>query len=334
MEILLADEWGMCKGLRLIMHLTRQTLRRANDEQIYIYRSLVHNEQAHEALFDMGVRGIMKTVHDVPLGSTVIVGPHSASTLELEQLRNRATLVDTSCRDVIRVLDAARKHYSDGRRVVFVGLHSHEEAISILAEMPDTIIVSNESDVTKIPRDIPIALISQSTGTKELFNRVASTLGEKTDVAVDCTVCNETHIRQIAATRLAKKCDVVVVIGGRKSHNTNELVNTCRRSAKVYLVETANELETDWFDNTTTVGVTAGASTPDNIVTEVVQRLNEISALFEGRRSPSWRNRSRWFYASVKTVVTDMLLLVFQRTSSATNFVMKGVQHFYQKLIT
>jgi 4-hydroxy-3-methylbut-2-enyl diphosphate reductase IspH len=79
MEILIADVWGMCKGLRLIMHRTRQTLQQKNGEPVYIYRSLVHNEQSHKALFDMGVQGIAKTVEEVPLGSTVIVGPHSAS---------------------------------------------------------------------------------------------------------------------------------------------------------------------------------------------------------------------------------------------------------------
>ena len=321
MEILLADTWGMCKGLRLIMHRTHQTLRQRSEEQVFIYRSLVHNEQAHKELFDMGVQGIVKNVQEIPLGATVIVGPHSASAIELKHLKDRAVLIDTSCRDVIRVLDAARQHHATGHCIVFVGLSNHEEAISILTEFPDTLIVSNESDVVKVPRDAPLALISQSTGTKELFDKIANLLKEDaSNVTVDCTVCNETHVRQVAAAKLVEKCDTVIVVGGKKSHNTNELANTCRRAAKVHLIETADELQIDWFNHETVVGVTAGASTPDNIVAEVVQRLNEIATLLEGQQRHRLQNKLRWFFAYTKIKFIDTTLLIFQRASILIKF--------------
>ncbi len=317
MEIFLAEHMGMCKGLRLIMHRTNREITSTNKGDIYLFGELVHNVQAHEQLIKMGVKAQLFSPKDIPDKSRVIVGPHSAPPSILAQISERAKLVDTSCRYVLKVLEVARTLASEGYFIVFIGKSDHEEAEMIKKTIPESLVVSSESDISKLPYDKPLGLVSQSTQTYERYLELANAIEASGHVTkLGMTVCQETHQRQQAVVALAKTVDKMIVIGGRRSNNTIALANTSGRFVPTWHVETAAELQVDWFNKDDRVGVTAGASTPDTIVDKVVKRLGEIDLekmiAAEKYGFVTGTNRLRWLVTRFRTFVLDRVLSMIE----------------------
>lgn len=316
MEILLAEHMGMCKGLRLIIHRTKRELADAKDEAVYLYRELVHNDQAHEHLLDMGVKAQVFRPEDVPPNSRVIVGPHSAPPSVLVQLGARAKLADTSCVTVLKVLETAQSLFHEGYRVVFVGKADHEEAEMIRNAIPGSLLVSTEADIVTLPYGTPLGLVSQSTGTQERYLELAraiETSGHTTKVGM--TVCQETHRRQEAVKALAQRVDKMIVIGGLRSSNSASLANTAKRCVPTWQIETAQELQTTWFQPQDRVGVTAGASTPDFVVAAIIERLQAIAAEITAHRWYDFAlivNTCRWQLARLRTFLLDRILATIE----------------------
>lgn len=315
MEIFLAEHMGMCKGLRLIMHRTNREITSTNKGDIYLFGELVHNDQAHEQLIKMGVKAQLFSPKDISDNSRVIVGPHSAPPSILAQISERAKLVDTSCRYVLKVLEVARSLSSEGYCIVFIGKADHEEAVMIQNAIPGSLVVSVEADVFKLPRDRPLGLVSQSTQTYERYLQLAKVIEANGHITkIGMTVCQETHSRQQAVTALAKRVDKMIVIGGHRSNNTTALANTSQRFVPTWHIETAAELQMGWFDTRDRVGVTAGASTPDAIVDSVVKRLEEIGIekMTEKHGLILGTNKLRWLIIRLRTFLLDRILSMIE----------------------
>lgn len=261
----------------------------------------------------MGAKAQVFGIDEIPLGARVIVGPHSAPPTTLKKISKIANLADTSCKDVLKVLDVAKLFFKQGYRVVFVGVNDHEEAEMIKTSIPGAFIVSEELDIDHLPKNEVLGLVSQSTQTLENFTRLAKSIEDSgRRVVLGMTVCKETQLRQKAAKVLAQQVDKMVVVGDKNSHNTKELTTTCRKYVDTYQVETATELQAEWFGDTDKVGVSAGASTPDFVVDSVVKRLQEIASakviLGRNKRYVLAMNKFRWETNQVRTLLLDRTL--------------------------
>jgi 4-hydroxy-3-methylbut-2-enyl diphosphate reductase len=312
MEIYLAEHMGMCRGLRLILHRTNREITSPRKDDIYLFRELVHNNQAHEYLLELGVKAQLFDPDDIPNNTRVIVGPHSAPPSVLTQISQRATLVDTSCKFVLKVLEVARALSNEGYRVVFIGMANHEEAEMIQGALPGSLLVSTELDVDKLPRDEPLGLVSQSTQTLERFMKLARFIeASGRIVKIGMTVCQETQNRQISVTALAKQVNKMIVIGGKHSNNTLALTETAQKFVPTWQIETATELKNEWFEADDRVGITAGASTPDVIVNSVVKRLQEINLEISSQKKTRFAldaNKLRWLLIRIRTLFVNITL--------------------------
>ena len=313
MQIYLATYMGMCRGLRLILHRTNREVREPSGNDIYLFKNLVHNHQAHKHLLDLGVKAQLFNPDDIPDNSRVIVGPHSAPPSVLRMISERATLIDTSCKFVLKVLVVAKELSKEGYCVVFIGNSNHEEAEMIENAIPDSFILSSENDIDKLPSDKPLGLVSQSTQTLERYLKFAELIkasGRK--VKIGMTVCQETHKRQSAVIDLAKRVNKMIVIGGNHSNNTIALTETARKYTTTWQVETADELNPDWFEFEDKVGITAGASTPDTIVDSIVNRLQEINLDVMSKDTSITSNKLRWNIVRMRTSISNIFFSMLE----------------------
>jgi 4-hydroxy-3-methylbut-2-enyl diphosphate reductase len=251
---------------------------------------LVHNKQVVQRLEVAGVKTV-RDVADVD-DDTVVIATHGAPAEVLEKARERGLrVIDATCPYVRVIQQKARRLSDSGFEVVLLGDRGHTEVQGIVgwargvvhvvagaAELGDVLPV--EEKPRKTARKI--AFLSQTTQSlaafQELIVRAAHIyLKTTSEMSVHNTICDATALRQQAAMSLASRCDVVIVVGGRNSANTKRLVELCAQTGvRVYQIEVADGLNPLWFEGARVVGLTAGASTPDWIISEVQRSIEEL----------------------------------------------------------
>ena len=279
MEIIKASDMGFCFGVRRAVEMMEREAE--TGRPIASLGSVVHNPQVVgrlrdrgldvvTALDDIGQRRLAITAHGV--GPTVI---EDAAARGLE-------LVDTTCPIVTRAQQWAKKLVDDGFAVIVYGDPNHKETRGILGwARGKAIVLPNEEAIETLPDDLPsrVGVLVQTTHTEAHFasfvNRLLSTrMNRISELRVINTLCNATTGQQAAARELAHQTDVVVVVGGRESANTRHLAEVCEEEGtRAHHIERPEELRPEWFAGVQRVGVTAGASTPDYAVDDVVTRL-------------------------------------------------------------
>ena len=280
MNIHTASHYGMCFGVR-------EALRRAHDAAasgpVTILGQLVHNPVVSQHLATLGVR-------EGNLGDTASAGtPHVMITAHGASDRDRAAwqaaghrVTDTTCPLVHRAHQALATLVAAGCQPVVIGQRGHVEVRGLIGDFPHATVVESEEDLSGLPAAGKYGVVSQTTQPIEKVRRIVAALRAHcagAEVIFKDTVCQPTKDRQQALDDLCAKCDTVVVVGGRHSNNTRQLAGSARaRGAVVYQIETAADLEAGWFRKSRDVGVTAGTSTLDETVRDVVQRLREIAA--------------------------------------------------------
>lgn len=283
MKVLKAEHAGACYGVQRALDLA---YRAAGEEgPVCTLGPLIHNPQVVDELAASGVVEAAD-VDDVAEGTVVIrshgVVPEVYERAEAKGLR----VVDATCPHVARAQKAAARLARDGRLVVVVGEAGHPEVEGICAHGRAA---GGEVIAVTRPEELPegfssaaarVGVVVQTTQSRDTFDAVVSALREAgVDLDVKDTVCTATRKRQEAAAALADKVDAFVVIGGRNSSNTTRLFEICRALCdRSYHIERADEIDPAWFAGCETVGVTAGASTPENQIEAVVARLEEIGA--------------------------------------------------------
>jgi len=283
MEILLARDMGFCWGVRRAIDIMEKAAQEKGE--IISVGPIVHNPQVVEDLRARGVR-LGETPDDasVPIAITA----HGVGPDVLDRVRaTGAEVIDGTCPIVTRSQRWARKMAQLGFTVLVFGDPEHREVKGVLGWAGDKGIAVQDGE--PLPRELPsrIAVISQTTQSPEKFAAFVSQImtermAEISEFRLINTLCNVTSGQQAAARELAGEVDLMLVVGGKSSANTRHLLEVCREvGARSYHVETATELEADWFRAVDRVGVTAGASTPDSAVEAVVQRVREIAAQLE-----------------------------------------------------
>jgi 4-hydroxy-3-methylbut-2-enyl diphosphate reductase len=280
MRILRAAHLGMCFGVRDAITLAFE---HADAGPLTILGDLVHNPNVLDALEAKGVT----VAHDVADVSTptVMVTAHGTSERTLARTRSLGlTVVEATCPLVHVAHRAVAALARDGYHVVIVGQRDHVEVRGLTGDLDRFDVVLDEADVLALHEHPRIGVAAQTTQPLDKVRHLVALIRRRfaqSDVRFLDTVCKPTKVRQSAAIEMARLSDVVIVVGGRSSNNTRELVKTCARyCARVHHVQTAEDVRSEWFEGANTVGLTAGTSTPDDVIARVEARIREV----EGQR--------------------------------------------------
>ncbi|MBM3860447.1 MAG: 4-hydroxy-3-methylbut-2-enyl diphosphate reductase [Verrucomicrobia bacterium] len=273
MKILRATHLGWCSGVRNAVALVANEARRG---RVAVLGELVHNETVNAALRAAGVQ--LTGNLDALNADTVIVTPHGLSDTKLARVRERVPRVlDATCPLVRRAHRAMRELVAAGFHPVVIGQRGHVEVRGLTEDLAEFDVVLTKEDVRLLPPRWRYGVIAQTTQPVERVQQLLDAIRRRfaeSEVRFVDTVCRPTKLRRAAAIALAQHCDAVVVIGGARSNNTRELATTCARCCRrVFRVESAGELNASWFDDAETIGITAGTSTPDEVIEAVEQWL-------------------------------------------------------------
>ncbi|HXG41554.1 MAG TPA: 4-hydroxy-3-methylbut-2-enyl diphosphate reductase [Dehalococcoidia bacterium] len=279
MEIILARDMGFCWGVRRAIEIMERAAQEKGE--IVSLGPIVHNPLVMARLEEKGVHLLRDG--QLPKGQPLAITAHGAGPEVYERARAEGVeVIDTTCPIVTRSQRWAKKMAQQGFTVVVFGDAEHREVKGVLAWSEGKGIAVK--DVDEVPSHVSrVAVISQTTQNPDKFAEfVGRLLRERMDTIHELrlvnTLCNVTSTQQEAARELAREADVVIVVGGRNSANTRHLVEVCREEgAETYHIERADELDPSWLAGKEKVGITAGASTPDWAVEEVVARIQELA---------------------------------------------------------
>lgn len=281
MRIRLAQTAGFCMGVRRAVDMVLDLQRASPPLPIVTYGPLIHNPQTLELLASRGIRRV-DSLNEVQ-GGTVVIRAHGISPQERRLLEEKGvTVIDATCPRVARVQAVIRKHAAKGYFCVIVGDDDHPEVRGLMGFASAGGVAISGPDAEELLDAVPstgaICVVAQTTQENETFERVVQILKSRfPEVEVCNTICDSTKKRQAEVSRLASQADTIVVVGGRGSGNTQRLVKVAQaQRVQAIHVETAEEIEPAWVAEARTVGVTAGASTPNWQIRRVIDRLMEI----------------------------------------------------------
>jgi 4-hydroxy-3-methylbut-2-enyl diphosphate reductase len=280
-RVLLASPRGYCAGVDRAVQTVELALERYG-APVYVRKEIVHNKHVVEQLRERGAIFVEEET-EVPEGSVTVFSAHGVapSVRANAQARSLRT-IDATCPLVTKVHVEARRFVADGYTVILIGHDGHEEVEGTMGEAPGRILlVQNEEDIDalEVPDPGKVAYTTQTTLAVEetrtlierLRERFPAIVGPRTD-----DICYATTNRQAAVRQLAEHCELVLVVGSRNSSNSQRLVEVARDSgARSHLIDNADEVEEDWLDGVRTVGISSGASAPEELVTELVARFTQ-----------------------------------------------------------
>jgi 4-hydroxy-3-methylbut-2-enyl diphosphate reductase len=278
MQVLKADVLGMCFGVRDALGILAEV---PEPQRVTIHGELVHNE---EVLHQLGARGFQMVKEaarrPLPVTDTVLITAHGVSDRERQRLLAAGKqLVDTTCPLVRRAHDAAQKLQEQGYHVLVIGRRGHVEVQGIVEDLDSYDVVQTADEVRAYPHE-KIGIMCQTTSPARLVQQIRAAVAAKNpdaEVRFLDTVCHPTKDHQKALDDLLERVEAVVVVGGKNSNNTKELVARCReRSLAAYHIQAADDLNPAWFEGVETVGLTAGTSTLDATINEVFRALLAI----------------------------------------------------------
>jgi len=281
MEVIVAENAGFCFGVKRAIKMAFEAVDHPEGE-VYSLGPIIHNPQEVERLARSGVKKV-DALSQIPSG-TVIFRSHGVASPEVveEALNKGLNVVDATCPFVTNAQKYTRQLIQEGYPVVMVGDNHHPESQSVVGHAGGEVLVTESFDeirvwLKKLAKK-RIGIISQTTQTYGRFSEiVVECLKICEEVKIFNTICYATEDRQTEAQGMTQKVDVMVVVGGRNSANTTHLADICREGGvPVHHIETEAQIDPGWFVGFSKVGVTAGASTPDWIINEVVGRLKNI----------------------------------------------------------
>ena len=279
MKIIVAEHSGFCFGVNRAVDIAEKLVKDLNGKFIYSLGPLIHNAQAVKSLESKGLIPI--TDIEKLKGEKLIIRSHGVPlSIEKKAEELNIELVDATCPYVKAVHKKVRNYKDKDYKILIIGDKKHPEVIGINGHCDNEgIVINTVEEAINLPKYDKICIVSQTTNTKEKFNLISDILLEKADeVEVFNTICNATSLRQNSAMELARQVDAMVVIGGYHSSNTNKLVEVSKKYCKnVYHIEKKEELPLQELSSFNTIGITAGASTPDWIIKEVINTMDNIN---------------------------------------------------------
>ena len=277
MKILLAKDAGYCFGVRDAVNLAYDTAKKHGD--VYMLGDIVHNESVVADLNKAGAK-VVKNIDEVPDGKPILFRAHGTSVETWKNAQSKdMNIIDATCPLVEEIHDEVKKLSKEGRKIIVIGDHGHDEVVGIASQVSDAIIVSNIEEAMELRKMKKAGVVSQSTQTIENVQKIISIIMTKVyDLNFVNTICFPTKRNQNQIKDLAKQCDVMIVIGSFTSANSKRLTLLAEEiNDRSYQVTNADEIKVEWFTGAKTVGLSAGASTPDNIIDDVLNKIKTIS---------------------------------------------------------
>jgi 4-hydroxy-3-methylbut-2-enyl diphosphate reductase len=275
LEILLAEHSGFCFGVKRAIQMAKDASHQ--NQPIYTIGPLIHNPQM---VNDLKEQGILLAEHPEALhDATVIVRSHGISKAEREMLvKNSNRIIDATCPYVCKAQDFVKLLCLEGYAVIIMGDKTHPEVTAMLSYCDEnTSVVSNADELPEQTWN-KLGVISQTTkNMAALRDLVQKLVPNVKELRLFNTICSATTLRQEATTALAKKSDLMVIIGGHNSSNTRMLAALCAGITETLHVETAVEIGLEQVSAKHSIGLTAGASTPDYLIVDVYNRINELT---------------------------------------------------------
>ena len=272
-EVILAKSAGFCFGVQRAMDTVYAE---ADKKNVYTYGPIIHNTEVVNELESKGV----KAVNDIseipePEKSTVIIRSHGVSKAVYESIKNSgAKIVDATCPFVLKIHKIVKDASAEGDQIVIIGNEKHPEVEGIMgwSETPVHVVDTVEkAEKLKLDKSKNVRVVSQTTFNYNKFKELVEILEKKSyDVSVLNTICNATKERQTEAESIAESVDAMIVIGDKHSSNTQKLFEICRKACNnTYYIQTLDDLDINQLRSVESVGITAGASTPNKIIEEV-----------------------------------------------------------------
>ena len=280
LKIILAQPRGFCAGVERAIEIVEKALQ-IYGPPVYVRHEIVHNKRVVNNLSSKGAI-FVKELDQIPEGAVTVFSAHGVAQRveDTAKFRNLPVL-DATCPLVAKVHKEGQRYSKDGFEVILIGHEGHPEVEGTMGRISGPVyLVSNTNDVKKLKVKNPnkLSYVSQTTLSvddtrdiiKALQDRFPNIIGP--DVK---DICYATQNRQSAVRDLVKNVDLVLVVGARNSSNSNRLKDIGSESGvNTYLIETADDMLTDWFSNVESVGITSGASTPDELVKEVIDKIS------------------------------------------------------------
>ena len=293
-NILIADNAGFCFGVKRAMNMAWNELDKSDKVAIYALGPLIHNKQAVAKYEERGMLTV-DTIEEIEKIESekvrrginaskdreMIIRSHGVSKSIYDEAKLKdIPIIDTTCPFVRKIHYLANKCFEEGKQLIVIGDKNHPEIIGINGwSSHSAIIAKNLEELRNISFDTnkDYFIVAQTTMNEKEFDAIIDYI-RSLDIKfeVENTICSATRVRQESARELAHKVDLMIVIGGRHSSNTQKLVKICQDIVDTFSIETKEDLDRNLLDKYPTIGITAGASTPDWIIEEVINFLKEL----------------------------------------------------------
>ncbi|MHC4757185.1 MAG: 4-hydroxy-3-methylbut-2-enyl diphosphate reductase [Planctomycetota bacterium] len=278
MEVIVAENSGFCHGVRNAIDIAEKTL--SQEGNVYSLGSIIHNKDEVERLAKNGLKTVQK-IDLIPSG-TVIIRSHGAAPQQIDMLKAKGLkIIDATCVLVKRVQQIAFELGKDGYLVVIIGDENHPEVQAVMGSAKDVVVISNKSDLHKLSNSKKLGVVCQTTQSPEYFREMVCAIIEQDfhELRVLNTLCMEAIKRQNSAVELCQKVDIMFVLGGLHSSNTRRLAELCKKyNNQTFHLQNWSEFDKSILFGKKTAGVTAGASTPDWIISDFIENLKAFDS--------------------------------------------------------
>ena len=280
MNIKISEKAGFCFGVKRAMGLAWRELCDEHDKQTYALGPLIHNKQAVEKYEERGLITV-DDIEEIPSDVKMIIRSHGVSKSIYDRAEEKGLdVVDTTCPFVKKIHDIVKENYDNGKKIILIGDKNHPEVIGINGWCKNTAITIKtieEAEVLELNNDKSYCAVAQTTMNLEVYRKIVEILKTKAnDIEFNNTICSSTKARQEAARELASEMDCMIVIGGKHSSNTQKLVGICKEVCPTFAIETRDDLDVEEIKKYENVGITAGASTPDWIIDDIIEYLKSL----------------------------------------------------------
>lgn len=276
MQVIVAENYGFCFGVDKSIAIVDDAL--SNHEDVYSIGAVIHNNIVMRQLKNKGLH-IVSAVSDIPDRGVLIVRAHGLPQWVIQQAQQRGlTIIDTTCPLVKEVINKGKRLIAQGYKLILIGKPNHPEVIAEQSYLCEVTIIENERQAAMLPDALNYAVISQTTQSIELFNKIILIILQKAKTLhIEKTICYASILRQKSAKKVAEKVDLMFIIGSKSSSNTSWLYKICREYTRSFFIEDTSKIDFSLLKNIKKVGVTAGASAPHSTINEVIKSLEEYN---------------------------------------------------------
>ena len=279
MKILLAKDAGYCFGVRDAVNLAKKS---GDDfQEVYMLGDIVHNETVVDDLNKRGSK-VVESLNDIPEDKPVLFRAHGTDPETWKKAqKKKLNIIDATCPLVTEIHEEIKELESENRRTIIIGDHNHDEVVGIAAQVKDPIIISCVDEAKELGKMKRAGVVSQSTQMIENVQEILNVLSEKVyDLRFVNTICFPTRRNHDQIKKLSNICDLMIVIGSFTSANSKRLTQlSLERNKNSFQVTCADDINESWFDGVESVGISAGASTPDNLIEDVIAKVKLFSKI-------------------------------------------------------